>query len=197
MPGTSRPAAAADLEPRIQALEDRAAIQNLAARYGFAVDDRDIDTYADCFTEDGNFRSDEGRLMRGRGREAVVAEAYERLAMYGPTNHVFHQHLIELDPEDANRATGKLSLHAEVVRNGEVWISSVRYADEYRRCEDGRWRIADRLLSVFYYLKPEDYVSRFGNEMRNLVLGEPIAASIPEKLATYRKFHEEHPPPSR
>ena len=34
------------LERRIQMLEDRAEIQNLVARYGFLIDDRDMDGVA-------------------------------------------------------------------------------------------------------------------------------------------------------
>jgi uncharacterized protein (TIGR02246 family) len=182
-----------DLERRVQALEDRAEIQNLVARYGFAVDDRDMDGVADCFTKDGGFSSAEGK-MGARGRQAVVDQFHERWSVLGPANHIVHQHLIELDSDDPDRATGKVSSHAEVVRNGEVMITALRYADTYRRGSDGRWRFAERMLSVFYYLKPEDYVAKFGDVMRNLTYEEPVAASIPEALETYRNYYEIHPP---
>jgi uncharacterized protein (TIGR02246 family) len=193
MSPTSESATGIGLERRIQALEDRAEIQNLVARYGFVVDDRDMDGVADCFTEDGGFSSVEGK-MGARGRQAVVDQFHDRWAVLGPANHIVHQHLIEPDPDDPDRATGMVSSHAEVVRNGEVMITALRYADEYRRCADGRWRFADRMLSVFYYLRPADYVEKFGDVMRNLTYEEPVAASIPEALETYRRYYVEHPP---
>jgi ketosteroid isomerase-like protein len=181
------------IERRLRMLEDREAIRNLVARYGFVIDDRDMDGVADCFTEDGGFSSREGNIG-ARGRQAVVDQFHDRWAVLGPANHIVHQHYIELDPGDRNRATGLVSSHAELVRNGDVQITALRYDDEYRRCPDGRWRFADRMLSVFYYLKPEDYVARFGDVMRNLTYDEPYPASIPEALESYRAYYEAHPP---
>ena len=52
--------------------EDRAAIENLMARYLFAMDWNDYDTYAECFTEDGELDYAGGIT---RGRENIRAEA--------------------------------------------------------------------------------------------------------------------------
>lgn len=52
--------------------DDRAAIENLMARYLFAMDWNDFDTYADCFTEDGELDYAKGIT---RGRENIRAEA--------------------------------------------------------------------------------------------------------------------------
>ena len=51
---------------------DRAAIENLMARYLFAMDYHDADTYAECFTEDGVLDYAMGVL---EGREAIRTEA--------------------------------------------------------------------------------------------------------------------------
>jgi uncharacterized protein (TIGR02246 family) len=180
-------------ERRLQMLEDREAIRNLVARYGFVIDDRDMDGVADCFTEDGGFSSREGNLG-ARGRQALIDQFHDRWSVLGPANHIVHQHYIELDPSDPDRATGMVSSHAELVRNGEVQITALRYDDQYRRDPDGRWRIADRMMSIFYYLKPGDYVAKFGDVMRNLTNDEPVAASIPEALDSYRAYYAAHPP---
>ncbi len=179
------------LERRIQMLEDEAEIRNLVARYGFRIDDRDMDGVADCFTEDGGFSSREGK-MGAQGRQAVVDQFHDRWSVLGPANHIVHQHLVELDPDDPDHAKGTVSSHAELIRNGEVWLTALRYDDQYRR--DGRWRFADRMLSVFYYLRPQDYVEKFGDVMRNLTYEQPYAASIPEALDSYRAYYEAHPP---
>ena len=52
--------------------EDRAAIEDLMARYLFAMDWNDYDTYAECFTEDGELDYAMGTT---RGREEIRAEA--------------------------------------------------------------------------------------------------------------------------
>jgi hypothetical protein len=180
------------VERRIQMLEDRGEIQNLVARYGFLIDDREMEGVAECFTLDGGFSSREGKLG-AHGRQAVVDQFHDRWSVLGPSNHIVHQHVIDLDPADPDRATGIVSSHAELIRNGEVWITALRYDDVYRR-EEGRWRFADRMLSVFYYLRPEDYVPRFGDVMRNLTYEQPYPASIPEALPSYRAYYEAHPP---
>lgn len=51
---------------------DRAEIEDLMARYLFAMDWGDYDTYAECFTEDGVLDYAQGVT---RGREAIRAEA--------------------------------------------------------------------------------------------------------------------------
>ena len=180
------------LERRIKMLEDRAEIQNLVARYGFLIDDREMDGVAQCFTVDGGFSSREGKLG-AHGRQAVVDQFHDRWSVLGPSNHIVHQHVIDLDLADPDRATGIVSSHAELIRNGEVWITALRYDDVYRR-EEGRWCFADRMLSVFYYLRPEDYVGRFGDVMRNLTYEQPYPAAIPEALPSYRAYYEAHPP---
>lgn len=52
--------------------EDRAAIEDLMARYLFAMDWNDYDAYADCFTDDGELDYAMGTT---RGRENIRAEA--------------------------------------------------------------------------------------------------------------------------
>lgn len=52
-------------------LEDRFAIDELIARYCFAIDHGEPEAYAACFTEDGEMYAD-GRL-RGKGRAALAA----------------------------------------------------------------------------------------------------------------------------
>lgn len=180
------------IEERLRALEDRVAIEQLVARYGFVIDDRDMDAIADCFTEDGGFSSHDGELD-AHTREAVVQQFHGRFAVLGPANHIVHQHVVDLDPEDPDRATGLVSSHAEVVRNGKAMITALRYTDSYRRCADGRWRFADRLLSVFYYLEPADYAAKLDDVRRNLAYAEPIAADIPEGAASYRAYYDAHP----
>ena len=52
--------------------DDRAAIEDLMARYLFAMDWNDFDTYAECFTEDGVL---DYAMGFAEGRETIRAEA--------------------------------------------------------------------------------------------------------------------------
>ena len=179
------------LEQRICRLEDREQIRELIARYGFAVDDRDLSKIVDCFTKDGAFRSLDG-AMDARGRDAVIAQFHDRFAVLGPSNHFTHDLILQFDDLDADRATGLVSSHAEVVRNDRAMWAAIRYHDQYRR-EDGAWRFRERLLAFFYYVSPGDYAQLLGNPQRNRAYAEPRPADLPEALPTWQAYYAAHP----
>jgi hypothetical protein len=59
---------------------DRAEIEDLMARYLFAMDYHDADAYAECFTEDGEL---DWAMGVAKGREAIRAEALSFKAKIG------------------------------------------------------------------------------------------------------------------
>ena len=184
------PRSTSSLEARVARLEARHEIRELVARYCFTVDARDIEGIAACFTRDGAMRSLDG-VMDARGRDAVVNQFHGRFEVLGPSNHFTHDHLIEFDADDPDRATGIVNSHAEVVRNGRALLASLRYHDEYRR-EDGSWRFHLRLLSFFYYLEPGEYAAVLRDPLRNRAYAEPRPADFPERLDTWQRYHREH-----
>jgi len=175
-----------DLAARVARLEDRAEIRELVARYGFVVDDRDIEGLAGLFTPDGCFRSRDG-VIDAHGREAVIETFHGRYAALGLSLHVTHDHLVRFDEEDPDRASGLLSSHAEVHRNGRTMVAALRYEDRYRRHE-GRWRFADRLLSFMYYVPVEEYAAALGALDRMRAYDSPRPADFPERSATWRDY---------
>lgn len=175
------------LEERIARLEDLEAIRALVARYGFAIDDRDLAAVGALFTQDGRFRSRDG-VMDANGRPAVLAQFEGRFAALGPTNHFSHDHVIWLDDAAPGRARGLVSSHAEVVRNGRPMVVALRYEDEYRR-EDGTWRFADRLLSFLYYVDVREYAEAIRTPLRMRAYETPAPADYPESLDTWRRYH--------
>lgn len=179
------------IEQRLRRLEDREAIRELIARYGFAVDDRDVDGIAACFTRDGAFRSLDG-TMNAQGRDAVIMQFHGRFAVLGPSNHYTHDAVFSFDDANPDRATGLVNSHAEVVRSGQAMWASIRYRDEYLR-NDGRWRFRDRLLAFFYYLAPGDYAGLLDDPLRNRAYAEPRPADIPEQLPTWQSYYARHP----
>lgn len=184
MPDTS-------LTARIRRLEDREAIRELVARYCLAIDGRDMQCIADCFTADGGFRSRDG-VLNARGRAAVVQQFHGRFAVLGPTFHFTHDHLIRLDDDDGDRGSGTVTSHAELVRNGRPMWVALRYEDEYRR-EDGQWRFHDRLLSFMYYLPVRDYAAALTERDRMRAYDSAVPADWPEGLETWQRYA----PPSR
>ena len=164
-----------DILGRIERLEALEAIRNLVSAYSLAIDDRDLGRVADLFTFDARLRSRDGR-MDASGREAIIQLYEARYAALGPTFHMTHDHLIELDGPDS--ASGIVTGHAEVWRNGKAQIAAMRYHDRYRR-EGGEWRIAAREMLFFYYLEPRDYAEVLGQRHRVLTYGEPGPADWP------------------
>ena len=124
-----------------RALADRLDIQELFARYCYAVDSRDPDAVVDCFTEDGVFDSSLTGVERGR---AQIRERIERGRERLPNGqrHFFLNPIIELDGDRATfraymlitwidngrtplRLTGHY--HGTVVRDGGRWLFKERY----------------------------------------------------------------------
>ena len=64
--------ALAEAAKKVSYASDRAEIEDLMARYLFAMDYHDADTYAECFTEDGEL---DWAMGVAKGRDAIRAEA--------------------------------------------------------------------------------------------------------------------------
>ena len=183
--------ASGDFAQRIARLEARAEIRELVARYCFNIDARDVDGIGQCFTRGGTFRSLDG-VMNAVGREAVIAQFHGRFAVLGPSNHFTHDQTIDFDANDSACATGTVNSHAEVVRNDEPLLASLRYHDEYS-LEEGRWRFHVRTLAFFYYLRPADYAQAMTGSLRNRAYPEPQPADFPERLDTWQRYYRERP----
>lgn len=139
-----------DIADRLQALEDRAEIAQLVARYGPAVDDHAFDDLAQLYTRDAVFDSVGGRI---EGRDAVIDYYRERGAAYGASYHYPHSVEIHLDgPDDAR---GVVCAHAELAVDGETHWVAVRYHDTYRR-DEGHWRFHERFVKLLYVLNAAD-----------------------------------------
>ncbi|HVO44960.1 MAG TPA: nuclear transport factor 2 family protein [Steroidobacteraceae bacterium] len=174
------------LEQRVRRLEDRAELRELAARYCVAVDDRDIDSLGALFTADGGFRSQDG-VMNAQGRAAVLEQFRGRFAALKVTNHVSHEQILTFGT-DPDSATGLVTSHAEVWRNGRALIAALRYQDTYRR-EQGSWRFADRLLAFLYYLPVDEYVEGLGSRLRMRAYADQRPADYPESLPAWKHYH--------
>jgi ketosteroid isomerase-like protein len=153
-----------DLAARLTRIEDETAIRRLVASYGFAVDDRDLDGVKALFAPDGALRT-AGGTAKGTGVDAVGAYFASRFAVLGPTHHFTHDHVIDFDPGDPARATGRVSAHAEVWRDCAPMLTALRYVDEYVKRAEG-WRFLSRTQAYMYFVDVRQYPEALGDKLR-------------------------------
>lgn len=171
-------------EAKLAQLKANSKIRALVSRYCFAIDDRDLDAVAALFAPDARVWSEDG-VMHAVGIDAIVHLYKGRYASLGATNHVTHDHLIS--HESPNEASGRVSAHAEVWRDGTAMVTALRYADRYARIGD-RWRFRERKLSFLYYLPFRDYADALGRLDRMHAYGDRRPADYPERLSTWRDY---------
>ena len=119
-------------------------------RYCFAIDERDADSWLDCFTEDGSFGLRASRDGEWVFRVAGSAELRAWFADYDlratHANHVILNPRIVTEGDAARAESYYLILRAD---DGPlVPLRTGRYSDELRRCSDGVWRLVNRIAWV-------------------------------------------------
>ena len=118
-------------------LADRDAVVAVLHGYAHAVDARDLDAVAACFTADAAY---EGRLGRGTVADALrtLADAFVR---YDATTHQLHNVHVTVDGDVARTTADCVAWHR--LRAGGWLVVAVTYHDRLVRTPDG-WRIAAR-----------------------------------------------------
>ena len=135
---------------------DRDALRQIVEAYARTVDRRRPQETAELFAVDGVLEIYDGdpeaggTLQRDRTGREQIAAAMERLSMYEVTTHFLGQHMAELDGDHATGETYCLAHHITRHADGKrtCYIMSIRYLDDFRRDDDGVWRIAKRRLAV-------------------------------------------------
>ncbi|MGC5256127.1 nuclear transport factor 2 family protein [Gordonia sp. DT218] len=170
----------AELQARLRRVEDRQELAELVLLYFHVMDERELDALPRIFTADAHLGSGDG-VFDATGLAAITDTYQGRFDALGATFHYSHGLIVEFDAADSDVASGTLTGHAEVVRNGTPMIVGLRYRDRYRRTSDG-WRIADRIMSYFYYTPADRYVEVMPSDDRNLAYGDPRPADWPSVL---------------
>lgn len=168
------------ISEQLDRIEAAADIRQLVSRYCFAIDDRDRRAIADLFTADARVASEDG-IMAAEGLDAVMRQYDQRFAALGPGAHYMHDVVLDLAEAGEGRATGRVSGHAELWRNGRMMVAALRYRDRYLRTLDG-WRFAERIIGFLYYVAVEEYPGILGTPLRNRAYAEPLPADFPESL---------------
>ena len=175
-----------DVLRRLDRLESKDAIRELATAYAIACDEHDMPRLADLFTEDARFDAPNGAMV-AEGKSAIVAMFEEAFKIRGPAFHWTHDVTVTLDDGDPDRARGLVLSHAETTPNDVVSIAAMRYQDEYRR-EQGRWLFARRVIHFLYYVPAADYTQSLNQTKRVVMGGVRHNADYPESLPAWIAF---------
>ena len=134
----------------LQEMSDRLEIQDLFARYSFAIDERDWDALDRVFTLDAQI--DYGETGGARGDFAQIKAwlplALERFPMF---QHMVATTKLDIDGDEARRL--RIRILAKVFRNAagedQTFFIGLWYRDRLVRTAEG-WRIAERYEEMGY-----------------------------------------------
>ncbi|WP_131741960.1 nuclear transport factor 2 family protein [Actinomadura roseirufa] len=133
-------------EPAIRRLTDRAEILDVVGGYATALDTKDWTALASLFTEDATWEYTGGG-ERLTGPEAIVARIAAALRPLAVTQHLFGNHTVRVDGDEAEHACYVQAQH--VAKDGRKYLGAGRYADRLHRTADG-WRFTHRSLTSMW-----------------------------------------------
>lgn len=128
------------LEAAVQELVDRAAVCDLLLHYAHAVDRRDLEAVAACFTPGALYK---GSLGEGT-IEIALAALRDRIVQYASTMHFIGNQLVQIDGDRGSAETYAIAYHRLTGEDGPRNLTvGVRYLDDVVRTPQG-WRISRR-----------------------------------------------------
>ena len=135
----------------LQYLIDRAAIQELLARYFQGLDRSDPEQVRGCFTDDVRCHYDKRTPTRGIAELMGSLQNFNKLragTMKITTHFMGNFSLIRLDGDVAETETNAIAFLVEPEKGVDVVaMRSLRYLDRMRRQANG-WRISDRIHTL-------------------------------------------------
>jgi ketosteroid isomerase-like protein len=138
----------------IQQLIDKDAIRDLVLLYSRAIDRQDIELLRDLYTEDAT--DSHGDSFDGPA--PAYCDFIEKSMPYMPySGHHVCNHLISVDGDTGHGEVYALAYHLIPDMTGtggkQEDFMAVRYIDQYRRCADGKWRFAKRVVTYDFQLR--------------------------------------------
>lgn len=133
---------------QIQRLLDKDSIRELVLLYSRAIDRQDVGLLRDLYTDDAT--DTHGDSFDGSAED--YCKFIEKSLPYMPySGHHVCNHLVSVDGDEGNGEVYALAYHLipDLDRDSgrQEDFMAVRYIDRYRRCSDGRWRFAKRVVS--------------------------------------------------
>ena len=135
----------------LQELSDRLEINDLIARYSYALDSRDYDALDELFTPDAVLDYTATGAIKGTLAEMkeFVANAF---TMFAGTQHLTTQTMIRFS-DDGDTAFAKSACHNPMVFGGDLaprmMIVGLWYLDTLERTPGG-WRFKERVEELLY-----------------------------------------------
>lgn len=138
------------MKPRIP-VEDRLDLQDLVARYAWALDTGDVDAYVDCFFEDGWIEHHPPGLCEGR---EAIRKLTEFLWYEHPNNYLGRQHRMSqvlMAPEpDGVRIRAFWSILQHDVRTQAHFIYGMGLWRAVAAKDDGGdWRLRSLIVDIW------------------------------------------------
>ena len=129
-------------EVSVELLWDIEQIKQLKARYFRFLDAQDWDAFLDVFTEDCRHH-----LPSDAGADITIdnlayIEMLKQTLVPGVTTH--HGHMPEITVHSDTEASGIWSMFDYVETEGVSIQGYGHYHETYRKCADGKWRIASK-----------------------------------------------------
>jgi 3-phenylpropionate/cinnamic acid dioxygenase small subunit len=134
----------------LQEMSDRLEIQDLFARYSFAIDERDWDALDRVFTPDAQIDYSETGGARGSFAQikAWLPVALERFPMF---QHMVATTKLDIDGDEARSRTILFNpmVHRNAAGEDRTFFIGLWYRDRLVRTANG-WRIAERYEEMAY-----------------------------------------------
>lgn len=128
-----------------ETIADRAAIQDVMLKYAASVDDRDLELYRSCFTNDVEVLNFGSRSYQGI--DDWIAYVWSALDKYKSSQHLLSPPLITLNGDRASVRTNVQALHYFKEGELETFMLWACYETEMQRLDQG-WKISRHSLSV-------------------------------------------------
>ncbi len=167
-------------ENRLDRLWSVHEIQQLAYRYAFAFDSRDVDALATLWAEtDTPAQAPEIDIH-------TVREDFDQwLYGLGPTVLAVCNHIVEFDDDD--NARGSVYCLAQIDMGERFIDQSILYEDRYVR-RGGHWLFLVRRHMLWFGQPRADHPLR--QEPANWPASPVGRGTLPDELASYRRFQE-------
>ena len=128
--------------------DDRFAIKDLLARYGWALDTGDVDAFVACFTPDGKMLEevfDDPDVWQGHDGLRRLAEHYSNMPNFAGRQHYCSNTLVTAQPGRSAHARS-FALVTECQGEPPYLLRFCGYFDDQLVCPDGQWLFQQRTL---------------------------------------------------
>lgn len=143
-----------ELEPltrRLDLLESRLALSDLASAYAVSADGADLDRWRQLWTEDAVWDTGGDEEHCFRGLERICWAVQQQWATFPRMQHAVTNHTVTID---GNQAAGRCDVVVLVqLPDGNWSLGGGTYVDCYER-QDGTWRISRRCVQRPFDLAP-------------------------------------------